>query len=268
MKLFFFFITLNIFALQIDVVVPIHEKDRDRIDALVKNLREKVVDIGNIYFISKEKYSDETIWIDEALFPFSIEDVGNELKVGKHNRCGWYFQQILKFYAPLIIEDISDFVLIFDADTLITRPTRFLDEENRVYLDMEAKKCGLPTYYSHMGRLFPALKEVDMAVNPVVNHALFSKEIIEDLIAKAEEEHNLPFWKSFLQCVDMKKYRPCTRGFTVGASEYMIYYHFCMYYHQDKVIPRTITISNQMLKRYRKEASDYFDFKTINNVLY
>ena len=110
----------NLFCSQIDVVIPVHKKDAPTIDVVIKAVRENIINLRDVYVISKEIYTDNAIWIDEKEFPFSIDDVGNELGrigVGKHVRRGWYYQQLLKFYAHRVIDGLSQSFLILDADT-------------------------------------------------------------------------------------------------------------------------------------------------------
>ena len=95
----------------IDIVIPTHKKDLQILEYCIEAAKKKIVGAGRIIVISKERYSENAEWFDEALFPFSIELV--QSYVG--STCGWYFQQLLKFYAPLVIPNISENVLLPNA---------------------------------------------------------------------------------------------------------------------------------------------------------
>ena len=54
--------------------------------------------------------------------------------------CGWYFQQLLKLYAPLIIPDILENVLILDSDTVFFRKVKMFDAQNRPFYNISKDK--------------------------------------------------------------------------------------------------------------------------------
>lgn len=272
--MFFLFFSVNIFSetngqkeskkpskKYIDVVIPLHEKDVEKLDCVIDAVEKNIKRLRNIYIVSKESYSDRAIWVDESIYPFSIEDVGREIGgkggVGNHNRRGWYFQQLLKFYVFEKIEGISDYVLILDGDTKPAKEMDFI-YQGKILCDCLNGPCIFGTYYRHMSTLLPSLQLVNRSVNPVIHHALFKREIVTDLIQKVEEIHQKPFWKVFLNAVDMR-YGTTRKGFYVGASEYMIYYHFCMRYHRDKVIPRVIRLRERGIQ-LDKEYDLQMDF--------
>ena len=58
-----------------DIVLPVHKKDIDIIEICLKYLRKNVNNNCNIYIISKNKLTDNAIWIQENIFPFSFNDI-------------------------------------------------------------------------------------------------------------------------------------------------------------------------------------------------
>ncbi len=267
MKKFYFLIlfgSISLFGL--DIVIPVHKKDAHTLDIVIDKLQNYISDGEEIYVISKEPLTDRAHWIDEKLFPFSIEDVGNELGgkggIGKHVRRGWYYQQLLKFYAAKVEPSLSEHFLIMDADTVPTHPMRFV-EEDRFYLDYLKKTCNLSPYYVHMRDFVPELSSVNMKENPVVHHMVFSKIILEDLFARVENLHGKPFWKAFCNIVKGSE-RPNGRGFYAGASEYMIYYHFCFHFYPEQVIKREISLKQNAKSLTHRYPSTY-DFISHHN---
>jgi hypothetical protein len=253
----------SLFSDRIDVVIPLHQKDRNSASFVIENLENKVKDIGKIYIISKERLSTKAEWIDEALLPFSLEDVARETNVTNDKRCGWYFQQLIKFYAHTIIENLSENFLVFDGDTKPNHQMEFINEDGKIYLDRLKDICRCRYYYSHMYKMLPDLKEVDLKVNPVVHHMVFSKEILQDLFSKVEERVNQPFWKEFLHSVTLIKGKLPY----VGASEYMIYYHFCKNYHQDKVVDRIVKVYNHAHNFTYPYDPKKYDFISVHTYL-
>lgn len=206
----------------IDVVIPCTEKDLETlpycIDAALKNIE----NIRRIIIISSERLTDQAEWFDEALFPFSKEEVRKELDRGKNkvgSRLGWYYQQLLKLYAPRVIPGISSNVLILDSDTIFLRPTSFLSNEEGS-LFCYARKNYL-FYYEHMQKLV-GIKRVYPMYSGVVHHMLFQREVIDALLNQIEKIHGIFAWKAFCRCVD-------PRSLTYsGASEYEIYFNFAL----------------------------------------
>jgi len=250
----------------LDIVIPVHKKDAGTIGVVIDKLKKYVTDAEEFYVISKEPVTDKAHWIDEALFPFTIGDVGNELGgkggIGNHIRRGWYYQQLLKFYVAKVEEKLSDHFLIMDADTLPTHPMRFV-EEDRFYLDYLKKSCSIIPYYTHMKDFIPELSLVNRNENPVVHHMVFSKAILDDLFDKVEDLHNKPLWKAFCNIVRFSE-RPNSRGFYAGASEYMIYYHFCLHFYPEMVIKREIVV-NQHAKSLLHNYPTVYDFISHHN---
>ena len=230
MKNFLLFIyLLPLFSMQLDVVMPVHEKDASFLDIVIDEIEKNIQDLGRIIIISNQRFSDRAEWIDEKDFPFTLDDIGNHLGqnggIGNHKRRGWYYQQLLKLYAHFVIEDLSEHILILDADTRANHKIGFIDNKGRAILDTVNCRCCFSTYYNHMKKLLPYMDSINMKVNPVVHHMVFSREIISDLFYKIEKRFDLPFWMVFCNQVDMS-YGINGKGFYIGASEYMLYYHF------------------------------------------
>lgn len=225
----------------IDVVIPAHEKDIPMLDLCIEGIKKNLVNVGTVYVVSKEGYTNNALWVPESCFPFSIRDVGNELGgdggIGEHSRRGWYFQQLLKFYAHHVIEGLSEYFLVLDSDTVILRPMAFITEDERTIFNVYSRRCFLSSYYSHMTKLHPSLVEVDKKKNPVVHHMLFKQEYLQELFALVEGYHHKPFWLAFLNEVYLGK-NENLRLFNVGASEYTIYYNFMRIYHPDQCAAR------------------------------
>jgi len=256
--------SITVFGL--DIVIPVHKKDAETIEIVIKKLKMYITDAEEFYVISKEPVTDQAHWIDEARFPFTIEDVGNELGgkggIGNHVRRGWYYQQVLKFYAAKVETNLSDNFLIMDADTVPNHFMRFA-QEDKVYLDYQKKGCSIEPYYTHMKDFVPELSVVNRGENPVVHHMVFSKIILDDLFERVEQLHDKPLWKAFCNIVKNSE-RPNSRGFYAGASEYMIYYHFCLHFYPDLVIKRDIRVM-QDAKSVAHKYPFKFDFISHHN---
>ncbi len=236
----------------IDIVIPTHKKDLQILEYCIEAAKKKIVGAGRIIVISKERYSENAEWFDEALFPFSIELV--QSYVG--STCGWYFQQLLKFYAPLVIPNISENVLVLDSDTVFFRRVKMLDCDGRALYHTSKDENPLRSDFDervakHTEKMLPELTMKNLRSEfqgtSGINHTMiFNHEILRDLFARVEKHHDCgePFYKIFL------KYA----GNTHSASEYQIYFCFLLIFHRDKMRVRKLNYKNTAdinIKKYR-----------------
>lgn len=238
-RFFFFFCFFQLSALEsihypltdepIDVVIPCHEKDKEVLKLCLKGIQENCVNLGKIFIVSDTQFTDEAEWFDETQYPFSKEDIGKRLckidfigsHLSKHRVICWIYQQLLKFYAPFVIPDLSSNVLILDADTIFINPVNFLNEKLGANFNItvqEKVNKGQTSYFKHMKKLVGIIPYHPL-YDPVCHHMLFQKPILEDLFETAETTHREPFWVAFCDCFDWK---------TPRVSEYWIYFSFAM----------------------------------------
>lgn len=214
----------------IDVVFVTHPKDKATLDDCINGIRANCSKVRRVIVVSSENLTDKAEWFDENQFPFSKEDVawtivrGDKRKretffKGKHRSPGWYFQQLLKLYAPLVIPNISSNVLIVDADTIFLNPVEFLNKNNGGIFCYSREVPKQP-YFDHAKRLIPGYKRIYPEIYSVCHHMLFQRPILEDLFKTVEAYHKTDFWVAFCECVDLKENK--------GASEFEIYYNFAL----------------------------------------
>jgi Family of unknown function (DUF6492) len=215
----------------IDVVIPCIEKDLETLDTCIKGIKENCSQIRHIYVVSSKKLTDQAIWFDEKNFPFSKKKVtlylfqndkysAQKYMTIKGNRVGWYFQQLLKLYAPLVIPNISSNVLVLDADTIFLKPVTFLnDSGGPLFNPLEENHTP---YFEHAARLTDGLvKRINPAYSGIAHHMLFQRAILKDLITTVQNIHGDKFWKAFCSCINLDDIH-------AGASEYEIYFNFAL----------------------------------------
>lgn len=247
----------------VDVVIPVHKKDVENLSVTIHHVKRQVKDLGEVYVISKKPYTDKAIWISEEAFPFSIEDVGNELGrigIGKHVRRGWYYQQLLKFYAHRVIDNLSENFLILDADTRTNHAIEFTFQGKPI-MDFQWGGCWIKPYYDFMARMVPVLDDVDLDPNPVVHHAVFNQTMLESLFESVETAHQKPFWLAFCHSV-LGAQDPDSRYFYAAASEYMLYYHYCLHFFPDQCVTRAVNLksNSHSLKQSAPLSVDFVSF--------
>lgn len=250
----------------VDVVIVTHPKDIETLDNCIKGIRENCSQVRRVIVVSEKPLTDNAEWFNENQFPFSHEDVfltigrGDE-KVSqaffrKHGRpSGWYFQQLLKLYAPFVIPDISSNVLVIDADTIFMNRVEFLNSMFGglfAYSDIDPKE----RYLQHAKRLIPGYKRIYTEVYSVCHHMLFQWPILEDLFKTVEQHHQCAFWVAFCSCVDLN----INKG---GCSEYEIYYNYALS-HTNQVQLRPLKWTNSVklkkMNAYKRKGYHYVSF--------
>lgn len=216
----------------IDVVIPSTDKDLITLELCIEGIKANGTNIRRVIVVSDRPLTHNAEWFDEKNYPFNKSDValhlfkGNAKQAQQYlgvggNRVGWYYQQLLKFYAPYIIEGLSPNVLILDSDTVFLRPVEFLNKSFGGLLN-PGEEYHHP-YFKHADLLTGGLvKRLSSKLSGISHHMLFQKSVLDDLFNHVELLHGQEFWKAFCMCVD-KQEIPFS-----GASEYEIYFNFVL----------------------------------------
>lgn len=121
------------------------------------------------------------------LWPFKYADL---------ERCGceagWLLQQLLKLYAPLLL-DLSENVLVCDADVVWLKATRFLSEATALLCTFDSESCppirsavDLQRYDGFVERM--GFRKVRRKETAVCHHMVLRRDILKQLMEEAEEE--------------------------------------------------------------------------------
>ena len=236
-----------------DIVIPVGPYDINKIKNQLVYTKINIVGYRNIYLILNKLYFnllslDKDIHlISEDSFPFSKLTI--EQFHGENNRNGWYFQQLLKLYAGLIIPNILDKYLVIDADTFFLKKTTFI--ENNKCLYNFSFEYYIP-YFEHMNKLSnDFIKKFDNK-SGICHHMIFETKIINEIFNIIENIHNDFFYNIFLKNVN---YDEITKS---GASEYEIYFNFIFNKYPDNVILRHLNyIDTNDIKELNNKNVDY-----------
>lgn len=227
----------------IDVVIPAIDKDLKTLNFCIEGIKTYCANVRRIIVVSAKRLTDQAEWFDEKNYPFSKKDIAIHLLKGdvigvkrylynSHSRLGWYYQQLLKFYAPFVIPEISKNVLVLDADTIFLKDVEFMNE-SFAGLYNPAREYHIP-YFEHAARLLPGLKRVNIESSGIAHHMLFQKCVLDDFFHLVEGIHQMPLWQAFCNCVAPNEL------FGSGAAEYEIYFNF--------VFARTKQVEERVLK--------------------
>jgi hypothetical protein len=228
----------------IDVLIPLGSNDEDIIERCVESVRTYILGVRNIYIVSSRplQIKGATQVLDESIFPFTKEEIG---KIVLEKRAGWYLQQLIKLYGPLLIQGCLPNCLIVDADVIFFKKLRFMDGSK--YLFDKNHETHSP-YFSHMKRLHPSFLPAFRTTSGIVNVMIYNQEILKEIFKLVEEHHKEVFWKAFLKQVGPNEFS--------GASEYEIYFHYINRVHPKKVKLRALQYYN-FGQRTKIEGGDW-----------
>lgn len=213
----------------LDVVIPCHSKDFEMLEDCIEGIKENGKNIRRVIVVSDKKISDNAEFFSEDLFPFSKESIYENIVQGRQlkdktqqkliARLGWIFQQLIKIYASYIIPDLSENVLILDADTVFFRPVCFLDSNTNSAFFNPGKENHSP-YFVHGSRLLPGFKRMFPDYSGISHHMLLQRPVLDHLFSIVEQHHNDPFWVAFCKQIDPRQNSCC--------SEYEVYFNFAI----------------------------------------
>jgi GR25 family glycosyltransferase involved in LPS biosynthesis len=249
-------INTNMFTnTKFDIVYICHSKDKDTIIKSLESVKKYVRHYNNIYLIAKENFlknywSDNMIFIDENKYPFTKDDIKNNIS----SKCpkfkyGWYYQQLLKLYIHYAIPEITDHFMVLDSDVIFYKFIRFFNDDNIPYFTT-GNEYNKP-YFKHMKELYPKLKKMHTK-SGISHHMMFNKKILEKLIKDVESFHKILFWKAFLNKVEFDKTDNYSR-----ASEYEIYFNFVLKYFPKKYKIRELVWFNLKPSDIEKYKNKY-----------
>lgn len=147
----------------------------------------------------------------------------------KKIRAGWYLQQFLKMGFSLT-KYVSDYYLVWDADTIPTSRLDFFDEKGRMMLAMKSEYH--PPYFETMNRLLGLDKSVDFSF--IAEHMIirveYMKEIINYITKECKGTQN---WsEKIIEAVNPEH--------GIGFSEFETYGTYVHRYHQSSVSYRKL----------------------------
>ena len=113
---------------------------------------------------------------------------------------GWYYQQFLKMEYSRICED--EYYMTWDGDTIPCAPfSMFQEESGQPYLDLKQEYHA--PYFETLEKILPGMRKV-IGKSFISEHMLFNKRIMQNLIAKIEENDNIPgtkYWEKIINAI-------------------------------------------------------------------
>ncbi len=200
-----------------DVVIPCHPKDYEILNMCIDGIKNQV---SNVYIITPYEFTcaDPNVhFIRDDAFPFTRSAVQELLPPSEHDVVHWYFQQLLKLYAPQVIQGLSENFIVLDADVVVLKPIKFMTPSGIHRFGMVPSDEKENKYTRHMQRLHPEFV-TSSQTNGVCDFQIWNAGVLDEIFKKVEEHHgnDKKFWQIFLEQVQE----------TQGASEYEMYFHY------------------------------------------
>ncbi|OLQ12921.1 hypothetical protein AK812_SmicGene3117 [Symbiodinium microadriaticum] len=214
----------------LDCIIPAHEKDFETLGHCIRSLRRCCPEVRRILVVSKLPWNDATVedcaveWVDEAdpRWPFRLCDVAD-------GGCapGWLFQQLLKLHGPLLLDSLTERVLVCDADVVWLQQdsplTFFTSEAESLLCTFDSDACppirsavDLHRYDAFPPALLPGLqKPRPGAETAVCHHSVLDTSVLRALFEEvAKAWPGQAFWAAFVAAGAWTE--PC--GFTKSAA--------------------------------------------------
>lgn len=218
----------------IDVVIPCHAKDADKLELVIEGIKKNGNGIRRIITVSEYQMTPRAEWISETVFPFDKkaiayaiahddEELASDLFDCPVSRAGWIFQQLIKLYAAFVIPEISSNILVLDADTIFLNPVSFMNDEHEPLFNVGSEYHE--PYFVHAAKLLDepySIKKLFPEYSGICHHMLLQKPVLEDLFEKIEKKSGKPMWVTLCENVDLTEFYGST------MSEYEIYFNFIM----------------------------------------
>lgn len=199
----------------IDAVIPFEPRDEELLAPCVRSVRGFVPDVRHVYVVgAQDPQLDGARFIDERMFPFDASRP--------------YLRQLIRLHFPTVNRPCLEHVLAVEPFTRFLRACRFI-QDRRVVLNFGDEYH--PASFEHIARLHPALHRM-FAYSGIADCMLLRRSWLEELHRLVETQHGpLPFWRAYLQAID-----PADGD--RGASDYELYFNFCLMFHVEDVILR------------------------------
>lgn len=175
-------------------------------------------------------------WLDEnALIPeMDADSIGLYLRRRGANpgRAGWYLQQFLKM-AVCEVPDVSEYYLVWDADTVMLRPMEFFGFDDTVLVAPSAEYHH--PYFETYRRLLGRERGCDFSF--IAEHLMVKKEFMRELLA-ALRHPTRPGARWAWTVLEAVQDEHLSGS---GFSEYETYGNFTSSNHPEAMRPRPLT---------------------------
>jgi FkbM family methyltransferase len=234
----------------IDVVIPSGATDRHMVSLATRAARNFAGDVRHVYVVGAEDPQIAgTRFIDERAFPFDPAEIRQ--RIAPSELAETYLLQLVRLYFPLVSRGCLEHVLAVDGRTIFLNSCRFLEGGRSVFNfgdDYHARD------FEHMARLHPKLHRM-FAYSGNTGCMIFRRAWLDELHKDIEAQHGAPFWKAYLNAIE-------SHGAERGASDYELYFNFCLLFHPGELIIRRLRWREAAaLDEVRTDRLDYVNLQ-------
>lgn len=243
-----------------DVVMPVTREHNAvaglSIQSLVRNVAPRRIYVmtpkNNFSFFAALPGNCPVALVDEdTLIPgITLRAIADFIeKAGeKRSRAGWYFQQFLKMSASFL-PDITDYYLIWDADTLMLNPIRFLNDANQALIKPSTEHHR--PYFDTYAKLLGLTRSVDFSF--ISEHFFIRTEYMKELIAAIEKraKPGTPWVWAVMNAVEPRQLSGA------GFSEYETYGNFVNTVHPGAIAVRPLSTIRYGARKFGPAPNRY-----------
>lgn len=166
-------------------------------------------------------------------------------------RAGWYFQQFLKM-ASSELEEIAEYYLIWDSDTILLKKVDFFSIDRRILVNPKTENHK--PYFQLIHKLLDIEKQVDFSF--ISEHLMVKREymriLLETLRSKASE--GVSWIELILESIDNESLGKS------GFSEYETYGNFSSFHFKGSYQCRSLVSSREGAKIFGQKPDKYAIF--------
>lgn len=196
------------------------------------------------FFESLQKYYPVITLDENDIIPkVNLRAIADFIENAGQNRAraGWYFQQFLKMSA-CCLPDIGDYYLIWDADTIMLKPLKFLNDKNQILIKPSAEyhQPYFDTYY----KIFGKTRSVNYSF--ISEHFFVKTNYMKELITAIKKHTTMErnwVW-NIMNAVDSKHLSGS------GFSEYETYGNFVNTVHPETFVLRPLKTIRDGARRF------------------
>lgn len=213
----------------LDILIPTTDKDLNRLELVLKSLKNINNPIQNIYIVApKSEFIKQfcekfhCIYLDEnSVLPIKLSDIHYCPK--GINRSGWIFQQLIKLNADCICKNKN--VLVLDSDTIFNKKQSFI-AKGKVVFDCSDE------YHAPYFKAYSSCLGLNkrFALSFVAHHMLFQRSRLKEMKLAIEKHTNKKWYKAILEGLD--------KGEVSSFSEYEMYGNWMYYHHRKEIFLR------------------------------
>lgn len=212
----------------VDVMLPLEADDLETIDLSLRSIRRFVSDVRRIFLVAESNPDIEgTHFIEARSFGDDIEACSR--RFAPSGKGAELARQLARLNFTSVHRASLANVLAVDPGTIFLRKCRFIEDGRPIFNFGDHYDAA---HFEHMTRLLPSLHRM-FAYSGITHAMVFNRAWLEGLRKGVEVHSGSSFWNAYLEAID-------TNQEECGASDYEVYFNFCLLFHASELIIRRL----------------------------